>query len=176
MYQAISGGMECVALSVGPLMAGAITDLLSWRAAFYVIVPVALGNIAAIAFFVDGLPQPKNALLKTAEKYKQIDILGFAFFLPATICLILTLQWGGTVYSWDSPRIIGLIIFTILIAVAFAYTQLRKGDDAMFPLHLLKQRSILLGSLTQFCISASLFVFCFYVSHRRQCAHGSTLI
>jgi MFS family permease len=155
--------MECVALSVGPLIAGAIAHVSSWRVPFYIIVPIALCNIAAVGAFVEGLPQPKNANLKTVEKYKQLDIVGFVLFVPATTCLVLAMQWGGTAYAWNSARIITLLVLAVLLAAAFACSQLKKGDGAMFPLHLLKQRSVSIGSFTQFCTAASLFVYCVYV-------------
>lgn len=151
-----------MALSIGPLVAGAIAHASSWRVAFYSIVPIALCNIAAIGLFVEGLPQPKNAHLKTEDKYKQLDILGFVLFVPATTCLVLAMQWGGTAYAWSSARIVVLLVLAALLAVAFALSQLKKGDGAMFPLHLLKQRSVSIGSVTQFCAAASLFVYCTY--------------
>ncbi len=44
------------------------------------------------------------------QRIKYFDPIGTALFMPAVICLLLALQWGGTTYAWDSGRIIALFV------------------------------------------------------------------
>jgi len=155
--------MECTALAFGPILAGAIAHASLWRVAFYIIIPVAVCNIIAIGLLVQSLPQPEHSSFDTKHRLRQLDLLGFALFVPASVCFILALQWGGITYAWNDGRIIALLVVSGASTIAFAFAQRRKGDKAMFPLHLLKERSVLLGALCAFCASGSLFVFGFYV-------------
>ena len=159
--------MECVALAFGPLVAGAIAHATSWRIPFWITVPVAVCDMLAVGLLVNGLPQPKHANFETKHRFQQLDLLGFFFFVPATVCMILALQWGGILYAWSDPRIITLIILAIVSVIGFILAQRRKGDKAMLPLHLLRQRSVALGAVAQFSVSGSLFVFGFYVGRGR---------
>jgi hypothetical protein len=76
----------------------------------------------------------------------------------------LSLQWGGTVYGWSNPRIITLLTLAALLAFAFLYSQYRAGENGMFPLKLMCQRSVALGAIFTFCMAACLFVSEYYVS------------
>lgn len=37
---------------------------------------------------------------------KMLDPVGNFLFVPAIICLLLALQWGGVQYAWSNSRII----------------------------------------------------------------------
>jgi predicted MFS family arabinose efflux permease len=95
----MSGGLECTALAVGPLLSGTISHYSSWRVAFYIIIPVCVANALAVFFFVHGIQRPEKADLSLSEKFQQLDFVGFFIFVPMTVCIILGLQWGGIVYD-----------------------------------------------------------------------------
>ena len=164
MYQAISGGLECTALAVGPLLSGTISQYSSWRVAFYIIIPVCVANAIAVFFFVNNIQRPEKADLSPREKFQQLDSVGFFFFVPMTVSIILGLQWGGIVYDWGNARTIVLLASAGILALVFLYSQYRAGDNGMFPLQLLSQRSVALGAIFTFCMSACLFVAGYYVS------------
>ena len=64
------------------------------------------------------------------RRFLQFDPIGTTLFVPAIICLLLALQWGGTSYSWGSGRVIAcLVVFSVCI-IAFAAVQWWLGDDA----------------------------------------------
>ena len=70
-----------------------------------------------ILFFALKLPaaatQRKKATLR--ENIRQLDPIGTAVFLPAIVCLLLALQWGGTTYNWANARIIALLVLSGLL-------------------------------------------------------------
>lgn len=156
--------MECVALALGPLMSGAIAHVSSWRVAFYILIPIAVFNIIALGFCVPRIAQRPAADVERQHWARQLDLLGLVLFIPANVCFTLALQWAGTVYPWKNARIITLLVLSGVFGIAFVFVEHRHGDGAMFPLRLLRQRSVTLGAISQFCISASLFIFAFYVS------------
>lgn len=161
--------MECVALALGPLISGAIAHVSSWRVAFYILVPIAVFNIVALGFCVPKLSQQTLEDAEGQHWARQLDLLGLVLFVPANVCFTLALQWAGTVYPWKDARVVALLVLSGVLGIAFVVVEHRHGDGAMFPLRLLRQRSVTLGAISQFCISASLFIFAFYVSRRQTC-------
>ncbi|KAJ7130999.1 hypothetical protein C8R44DRAFT_871546 [Mycena epipterygia] len=50
------------------------------------------------------------------KRIEQFDPWGTLVFIPAIICLLLSLQWGGSQYSWGNGRIIALLVPLVLEA------------------------------------------------------------
>lgn len=78
------------------------------------------------------------------------------------MCLLLALQWGGTVYAWNSSRIIGLFVGFGIMIIIFIIIQVIRGDKATLPISVLKQRTV--ASATLFCLlmGASIFIMIYY--------------
>ena len=79
---------------------------------------------------------------------------GTAIFIPAIICLLLALQWGGADYPWNSAKIIGLFVgFGLMIAI-FIGIQFWQGDNGTLPPRLFKNRNVLFSMLFAFFFGA----------------------
>ena len=102
----------------------------------------------------------ENRKIPLKEKLKRMDILGTAVFLGAVCCLILALQWGGQTLPWSSSKVIGLFIGFGLLTIIFGYVQWKRGEDAIIPLRVLRQRSILFGSSFLFFFGMLNYVVC----------------
>lgn len=163
IYQALSGGVESIAIALGPLVGGAVARASSWRASFYVVVPVGIACIAAVVLFVHGVERPERAHLPWREKMDGLDLPGFVLYVPAMTCLILGLQFAGSEYSWDSWRIILLLALAGTLSAAFLVREYVAGEEAMFPLRMLSQKTVLFSCGYTFCNSAALFVMSYYV-------------
>ncbi|KAJ6115716.1 hypothetical protein N7523_006133 [Penicillium sp. IBT 18751x] len=164
IYTAMSGGMECMALAFGPVISGAVARYSKWRISFYIIIPVGVAVILSVFFFVHNIERPEHASLSNKEKLKRLDVPGFAIFVPWAISVILVLGWAGTEYPWNDWRIILLWSVAGVLLLVFLQVEYRTGDDSMFPLKLLCQRSVAFSSMFTFCNSAALFVTAYYAT------------
>lgn len=75
---------------------------------------------------------------------------------------MLALQWGGTVYAWNSSHIIGLFVGFALMIIIFIIIQIKRGDKATLPLSIFKQRTVAAAGLYVAFIGAGLFVLIYY--------------
>lgn len=155
--------MESIALALGPLISGAIAHASHWRVSFYIIIPVGVACVISVFLFVHNLQRPENADLSGKEKMRRLDLMGFAVYVPAMVCLILGLQWAGSEYAWGNWRIILLLVLAAVLGAVFLILEHRAGDDSMIPLNMLRQRTVALSSAYTFCNSAGLFIIAYYV-------------
>nr|POE88028.1 efflux pump aflt [Quercus suber] len=162
MYQAVCGGAESIALAFGPVISGTIAHHSSWRVSFYVLIPIGIAMLTAVYFFVKDFELPKAAHLSNVDKTRRLDLKGFALYVPMTVCFALGLQWAGIEYAWADWRIVLLLTFAVVLLLCFLTTEYRSGDASMFPLNMLRQRSVALSCCFSFCNSAALFILEFF--------------
>ncbi|HEV7581125.1 MAG TPA: MDR family MFS transporter [Mycobacterium sp.] len=115
-YQGILGAVFGVTTVIGPLLGGYFTDYLTWRWAFWVNVP-----ISVLVIFVAAAAIPALA----ASTKPVIDYTGIVLVGLGAAGLTLATSWGGTLYSWGSPTIIGLFVGAIAALVAFVWVESR---------------------------------------------------
>lgn len=96
--------------------------------------------------------------LKLRAKLYSMDPLGILLLLAAVSCLFLVLQQGGNAWPWKSGKVIGLLFSFAVLLSLFGVVQFKLGDGATIPLRLLKDRTILLGSLFLALSNASSYV------------------
>ena len=169
IYQSLMGAIILISSVVGPLIGGAFTTHLTWRWCFYVNLPIGGATIILCVFL---LPAKRENLdeeeresenLSIRQKIERLDPIGTACFLPAIVCLLLALQWGGTTYAWNNARIIVLWVLFGVLTLAFLAVQVWKGENATIPPRIAKYRSVSASTWFAFWISASLMTLVYWL-------------
>lgn len=93
---------------------------------------------------------------------QQFDIPGTIIFIPAIVCLLLALQWGGTTYPWSDGRIIALFVVFGVLIIAFVGIQIWKGDTATVPPKILV-RSVTAGAWFGLCLGGAFFIMVYFL-------------
>jgi MFS family permease len=164
----ISGGIECMAIATGPLIAGLITTYSSWRVCFYINIPIAVVTIIVTITCMRSpeLSKPPDAANQFSGIWDflvKVDVAGAMILTPMTICLLLALQWGGVEYPWNSAPIIATFVLSVLLLLAFGGHQYWKGQLATLQPAMMCRRSVVLGTSMTFCNSASLYIVGYYL-------------
>jgi hypothetical protein len=95
-------------------------------------------------------PRPSTDSLRNLPVFtrlQRMDWPGFLLFTGSFTCLFLALQWGGQTKLWKSSDVIGLLVGFCLLLVAFSFSQYFAQDRALLPFWILKQRTVLFGTI-----------------------------
>lgn len=163
------GSMYGLAAIAGPLLGGVFTSSskLTWRFCFYINLPLGFVCALVVVFFMSSFSGGKAGKVGLKEQVKQMDVPGTIILLPAIICLLLALQWGGTKYPWDNGRIIALLVLAVVLLSIFVFIEYRSGDRATLPFRVLKNRNIWGSSIFGSSVVASFFTMLYYVRFPR---------
>ncbi|HSP64815.1 MAG TPA: DHA2 family efflux MFS transporter permease subunit, partial [Candidatus Deferrimicrobium sp.] len=158
-------GLSGVSVVVGPFVGGWLVDAVSWRAIFFLNVPLAA---AAVMIALRHVPETRD---DTAAG--RPDYLGAA---------VVSLGLAGVVYAlidgpsngWSAPTIVAGIVGAVLL-VGFPFLELRVHVP-MVPLRIFASQQFSGANLTTFAVYAALSVTTFLlILHLQQDLHYSAL-
>lgn len=173
---AVVGLMFAVGATVGPLLGGVFTDLVTWRWCFYFNIPV--GGVTFVAMFFFFHPPKSHAHMGESffRRIMELDLIGNVILLGACIMLFLALQFTEEGKAWKSAEVIGLLAACGLTFILFSGWQWWKGDAALMPPRILGQRTVAASCAAAFFIYSAILIQTYYLPMWFQAIKGVSAI
>jgi EmrB/QacA subfamily drug resistance transporter len=153
MAMGVYGATIGIAVAVGPLVGGALTEWLGWESIFFLNVPIGIAAIAITYLRVRETRDPNAS---------RIDWAGLVTFSSSLFLLVLGLLRGND-EGWGSTLIVSLLGSSAVLMAAFLVIQTRVREP-MLPLHLFKKPAFTGVQLAALSVSASMFALFLYLT------------
>jgi EmrB/QacA subfamily drug resistance transporter len=150
-----------IALAIGPIIGGVITNYLGWRWAFLVNLPVSAILVAGTLKFIGESRDPDA---------KRLDVLGTITFSAGLAFLIWALIDGNDA-GWSSPSIVLRLVVASVFLVAFIVVEVHQ-DRPMVDFGLFRGRTFVGAVLAMIGYGASAQVMIFFLPLYLQNAYG----
>ncbi len=147
-------GVSALALAIGPVVGGALVEYASWRAIFFLNLPVAIGAVVVTLFAT------KESRDETRSH--TIDWPGIAALSIGLSALVLALVEGNA-WGWDSAGIIALFGVAVVGLGGFALLEPRVREP-MVDFALFRSRTYLGSNIVAFIVSFAMFAMFFFTA------------
>lgn len=165
-YTGYIGASYAVAMVSGPLLGGVITDTdwLGWRWCFYVGIPFAVIALLLLQ---------RTLHLPLVKRDVKVDWFGAFLVAAAASLLLIWVTFAGDKYAWSSWQTYAMLGGTVVLALLLVFTESRVREP-LLPLHLFRNRTIVLTALASLCVGVSMFGATVYLSQYFQLARGKS--
>ncbi|ADB52592.1 MFS transporter [Conexibacter woesei] len=147
-------GVSALALAIGPVVGGFLTEQVSWRAIFFLNLPVAAAAIAMTLF------STRESRDETVGR--QLDYAGIATLTIGLTGLVLGLIEGNA-WGWGSARIVGLFALAVVSLAAFVVVELRVRTP-MVDFGVFRSRQFAGASSVGFIVSFGMMAMFFFTA------------
>jgi EmrB/QacA subfamily drug resistance transporter len=148
-YQVYFAGIWAAASVGGPVMGGVFVQYLTWRWVFWINLPVGVLALILCWRAIEKLPVPRLAS-------RTIDYRGALLMTAAVTALLLVSTWGGSLFPWFSPVILGLFAGGIALMALFVAHEFR-APDPILPPRLFANPIITVANLVSFIVAIAMF-------------------
>src|SRR5436305_9761315 len=136
-------GVSALALAIGPVVGGLLTQSVSWRAIFFINPPIAVVAVAVTLFAA------RDSRDETVGR--TVDFAGIATITIGLTALVLALVEGNS-WGWGSVAIISLLATAAIALTTFVFIE-RRVESPMVDFAFFRSKTSLGANLVAFLIS-----------------------
>jgi len=162
----IWAGVSALALAIGPLVGGLITQHISWHWIFFVNVPVGIIGIAVSLLVIRES--------RDESEVQRLDLPGLVTSGVGLFALTYALIEANA-YGWTSGRILGAFAVATISLLAFVLIELR-GRVPMLDLSLFRSGTFAGANLVVLLVALAMFGVFFFVSLYMQNVLGYSAV
>ena len=145
MIVGIYGGLAGLAVAMGPIVGGAVTQGIDWHWIFWINVPI---GAAAVVLGLRLLPESYGAP-------ERLDLVGVGLVTGGVVSLVWALSRANDA-GWASVEVMGTLVAGLVLLGAFVRWE-GVAAEPMVPLQMFAGRDFALGNLTTFLMSGAIF-------------------
>ncbi len=160
MIVGVYGGLAGLAVALGPIVGGVITQTIDWHWIFWLNVPLGL---AAVLLGTRLLPESHGAP-------ERLDLAGVGLVTAGVVALVWALTRANQV-GWASAEIVACLAGGTLLIALFVWWEHRTAEP-MLPPALVSSRQFAIGNLTTYFLHGATFATAFFVTQDFQFARG----
>jgi EmrB/QacA subfamily drug resistance transporter len=147
-------GVSALALAIGPVVGGFLTEHVSWRAIFFLNVPVAAA--AVLVTLVAARESRDHTVPRT------VDYAGVSTLTIGIGALVLALIEGNR-WGWSSPGILTLFALSVIALLTFNLVELRARNP-MVEYRFFRNRTFLATNGVAFSVSFAMLSMFFFMA------------
>jgi EmrB/QacA subfamily drug resistance transporter len=161
----IWAGVSALALAIGPLVGGLLTEHAGWNWIFFINVPVGVLGIAASFLLIDE---------SRDETHERLDLPGLFTSGIGLFALTYGLIEANN-YGWGSTRIVGAFVVAVVALGSFLLLESRTRAP-MLDLTLFRNRTYVGANLVMLLVALAMFGVFFFVSLYMQNVLGYSAV
>ncbi|HEU0181364.1 MAG TPA: MFS transporter, partial [Agromyces mariniharenae] len=144
-YMSIIGAAFPIAILVGPVLGGAITDYWGWPWVFWINLPFGLAALVLAAFAIPHIEPGRR---------RRFDVAGSVVFTLSFVALVLAVTWIG-----DPAAVTAALVAFVLAAIGFAafFAIELRAPEPIVPLTWFADRTVAAGVALSAIIGIGLF-------------------
>jgi EmrB/QacA subfamily drug resistance transporter len=155
-------GVSAMALAIGPVVGGFLTEEVSWRAIFFLNLPVAAAAVAVTLFAA------RESRDETVSR--SVDVPGIVTLTVGLTALVFALVESNA-WGWGSARILGLLGLAVVALGAWVAIE-RRSKAPMVDFAFFRSRTFLGANVVAFLVSFGLLAMFFFIALYMQIVLG----
>ncbi|KAJ5892741.1 Major facilitator superfamily domain general substrate transporter [Penicillium tannophilum] len=176
-YLSLSGLVWGLGTVLGPVVGGGF-ELYTWRWAFYINLLFGAILLPTYLFVI-----PSNDPLPGTSRWRKLasfDWVGTVLSVGAFTTLVMAINFGGTLYPWNSGQTIALFVVSGALWIIFGLQQgfelATSVEKRILPIHLFAQKEPVLLFISCAAVGAVSYISVYYIPIYFQFTQGDTAI